>query len=349
MAISIMVKPCGGLCNIACKYCFYSPISTTSKFMSQDFAKNLIDKIFEYEKKSVTFIFQGGEPTLIGLPFYEFFVTYVQQKKENRIISYSFQTNGILLNKNFAKFLAKNKFLIGVSLDGDKYINDKNRLKITGKSTYLDVINSLRLLKDYGVEFNILAVISKQSVLHAKKIYEFFKKSGYKFLQFTIPVSFGVDAELPTPKEMTAFLCDLFDLYYKDFISGNYVSIRYFDNLVHLIKYNRCEQCGLSGNCGLNIVIDSELNCYPCDFFASSENLLGNLNDIDFASVISNANTFLKQVSTPKECLACDVFPLCNNGCKRYHTNGLNYYCEAYKIFLTYAKEKLIKIGSKIN
>lgn len=358
MALTVMIKPCGSSCNLHCEYCFFKPINNNVNFMSSADTEILLTELLSIEKNYINILFQGGEPTLIGLDFYKNFVAIADKLKGSTELQYSLQTNGISLDRTWTKFFKENNFLIGLSLDGDKNINDKVRKHNNGSGTYTEIVKTVKLLQSDKVEFNILAVISKVNVKSVERIYKFYKKLDLKYLQFTMPVCYSQNNDLlPDNTEMADFLIKLFELWHSDFISGNYISIRFFDNLILKAAGKNTEQCGMNGKCGKHLVIDSNLDCYPCDFYSNDNYKLGNLRNTGLQE-IWNGNTLTEFIGIPsdipQECNNCRHFDLCSTGCKRYRHIDINaeytsqFYCEAYSKFFDYSKEKIYAIAQKI-
>ena len=162
--ISVLIKPASSLCNMRCKYCFYADITDNREvksygIMSEETLENLIKKAFEYASGSATFAFQGGEPTLAGLDFYRKLLQLEQKYNVKKIpVQNAIQTNGYVIDEEWAKFLAENKFLVGLSLDGTRDIHDSLRVDAAGKGTFSRVEKTAKLFKKHGVEFNILCV-----------------------------------------------------------------------------------------------------------------------------------------------------------------------------------------------
>jgi uncharacterized protein len=135
----------------------------------------------------VSFAWQGGEPTLLGIPFFERVVELQKKYANGKIVDNAFQTNGTLLDDAWGEFLARNKFLIGLSVDGPEDIHDAYRVDKGGQPTFARVMRGLGILKKHGVEFNTLTVINRKNSYRPLEVYRFLKEIGSKYLQF-IPV-----------------------------------------------------------------------------------------------------------------------------------------------------------------
>ena len=357
-SLNLLIKPASGACNLRCKYCFYTDVSANRRvnhygMMSRDTAKSIIRRALK-EARQVTFAFQGGEPTLWGLDHFRFFVETAARLNTNHAeIHYALQTNGILLNEDWAVFFKEHGFLIGLSLDGYKELHDVNRLDAAGRSSFSRVIKAAALLRKAGVEYNILSVVTSKTARNPGKLYRFFQNQNFRFLQF-IPCIDDFDS---TEKHLTAdqygqFLKTLFDLWFRSWISGQGVSIRYFDNLLYMFMGHPPEQCAMNGVCHVQFTIESDGGVYPCDFYALDQWRLGNIHTDAFESMLASdvAGRFIAESRPLEECARCRWFMLCRGGCKRDREpirNGMpspNRFCQAYKDFFSYSYERFVKL-----
>lgn len=359
--LSLLIKPASSACNLNCSYCFYADVSSHRQvknygMMSHEIAEKLILRTFEYAESMVTFAFQGGEPMLIGLDFYRFFTEKVGEYNTKNIqVNYALQTNGTLIDDDFASFFAQHKFLLGISLDGPKEIHDLNRKNKVGQGSYKIIMNGIKLLQKYQVDFNILTVINKAVSRHPKKIYDFFKGQGYDFMQF-IPCidnfgeTRGTEVYALTPEQYGDFLCQIFDLYERDLKTQRPTSIRMFDNLIQMAMGYPPESCDMMGYCSVNAVVEADGSIYPCDFYVLDKWRLGNLMDTPIVELITSerAKSFAEiSYEVNPACKACPYVQLCRGGCRRHRDIegveglGLNYYCTAYKQFYEYAYPKI--------
>lgn len=345
--LSIMVKPASSLCNLKCKYCFYSNVSeirdvASYGIMSERTADNLIRKALSFaDGESISFTFQGGEPLLAGLPFFKHFIKKVNDENtKNSSVYFSIQTNGTLVNGEWAKFFYKNKILVGLSLDGD-FEDNSFRVDSNGNNSFPAIMKAADIFKQYNVDFNILTVLTGKCADNIDSIYAFFKSRGFKYLQF-IPClrPFGDKSEnelYMNNEQYGNFLIKCFNRYLEDYTSGQYISIRYFDNIINQTLFNCAEQCGICGHCMHQFVTESNGNVYPCDFYCVDEWLLGNINDENqsfrMLADCDRAIEFLREsFKVQEKCKNCDIFSFCRGGgCKRQRRD--RDYCEAYQRF----------------
>lgn len=343
--LTLLVKPAAGLCNMNCRYCFYRSASETreNRIMTSETVDTLIQKIREYRPSALSVVFQGGEPTLAGLDYYKSFVNKIKEIIMAPV-NYALQTNGLLIDDAFAQFFKENNFLVGISLDGNRKTNDRYRLDKSGESVFQKAQNSINTLKKHEVDFNILSVIDNENAEDIENSYSFFKEQGYNFLQF-IPFVDGEDGVALTPEKYGEFLKKIFDLWYADFINGDYVSIRHIDNYIGILLGNPPENCAMCGVCGSYFVVEANGDIFPCDFYCKGEYRLGSICDEKPFKVSEKQKEFIEQsMLIHEKCRDCKYRILCRGGCKRDRTDGYtkNRYCEAYKSFFDYAADRMI-------
>ena len=351
--VNVLVKPASSACNMECSYCFYRDVAANRErgfegMMSAETAEHLVAAAMEYAEGGCTFTFQGGEPTLAGLDFYHNFLRFEKKyAKPGVSIQNSIQTNGYLINDEWAAFLRDNRFLTGLSLDGPADIHDFNRTDRMGKGTFNRTMQAARLLEKHGVPYNILCVITGRNARSIEKIYRFFVRQGFRYLQL-IPCLDPLGEERGQAgyhlscKEYEAFLLRIFDLWLSDLRAGRYISIRHIDNWLSVLMGRPPESCNMNGHCSIQFVVEGDGGVYPCDFYVLDEWRLGTVGEDRFAGMLNStkAQEFIRaSLSVPQECKVCPYHFICRNGCRRDRTDapdgtfGLNYYFEAYKNF----------------
>lgn len=362
--LTFLVKPASDLCDLRCKYCFYADVSAAREVKSRgimggDTARILLERAFSAveEGGNVTFMFQGGEPTLAGLPFFRDFVSMEAQLCPPGVtIHHAIQTNGMTIRQDWVGFLRENRFLVGLSLDGCADLHDRNRVDAAGCGSYQRALEAFALLKNAGVETNLLCVLTAQVAKKPKRVYESLKSLGAP-VQF-IPCLDPLEARrgsMPwslTPDYYGGFLCALFDLWYADLEQGRYVSIRFFDDLLRRLLGLPPSSCAMAGSCGHYLVVEGDGALYPCDFYVLDDWYLGNIRENSVESAMSSeaAGRFLKEgTKRPPECASCRHFALCRGGCKRDFTqDGSNYYCKALRRFFDHATPRLREAARRL-
>lgn len=357
-ALSVMIKPASSACNMRCGYCFYHDVANLRSraelgIMDTSTARAVIDSALDYcGGESISFAFQGGEPLLAGADFFKEFFAYAKKRCKGVKIYYGIQTNGTLLTEETAELFAANGALVGLSLDGGEEDNSC-RVHADLSPSFGDVMKAAEILRRAGTEFNVLSVVTGRLADNIERVYSFFKSHGFRYLQFIPclrPFEGGEGELYMTNEQYAHFLTTLFRLYARDFLNGDYVSIRRFDNWVRLYRGEKFEECGVGGFCSRQFVVEGNGNVYPCDFYCLDEWLLGNINSSSFAQMAECrlAKKFItSSLVMPARCARCEYFNLCRGGgCKRARTSFD--YCEAYKKFFTGSQELFRRISEKM-
>ncbi len=363
--INLLIKPASGSCNMRCEYCFYADEQehravSSRGIMSRDTMHSIIDRAMEYGDRICTLAFQGGEPTLAGLDFYKDLSEYIANTPNPKKVrfQYAIQTNGYDVNEEWAGFWAKNRYLVGISLDGPKEIHDRYRKDALGRGTYSRVMSSIRILEKHHVDYNILTVVTAASARNAQKLYNFYKKNKIQYQQYIecldpLEEEPGGREYSLTPNRYETFLKSLFDAWYLDVKAGKPVYNRYFNNLLMIMDRQMPESCNMRGVCGKQWVIEADGSVYPCDFYALDQWFLGNVKDDSFEDMDAKREElgFIRwSVQAHEDCKDCTWFPLCRGGCRRNREpvtgdcTGKNYFCSAYKGFFEYAYPRLEEV-----
>ena len=364
---SVLVKPAGPDCNLACQYCFYlekSELFPHSKKhrMSLEVLEEMIRQVMQYGAPSVSFGWQGGEPTLMGLEFFQKAVEFQQKYGRDKTVGNGLQTNGIMIDKEWAGFLTKYNFLIGLSLDGPQHVHDHYRVNLGGKGSWNTVVDHGKLLLDSGASVNALTVVNDYSVQFPEEIYNFHKGLGLTFQQYipcvetdpmdrTKAASFSVSAE-----QYGEFLCRVFDLWINDFKNGEpTTSIRHFDSVFHTYVGVTPPECTLLKECGTYVVIEHNGEVYSCDFFVNPEWKLGHIMEGNLYDFLNSDHQYAfgqMKASLPQPCLDCQWLPYCWGGCTKDRIRdpqdqNLSHFCQSYKMFFDHAHGRLTDLAQK--
>ena len=364
---SILIKPAGPDCNMACTYCFYSGkkdlfADSRKHRMSGEVLAEMTRQFLGQAGSEAIFTWQGGEPTLMGLEFFQHAVELQQRYGCGLTVGNAFQTNGLLLDKKWASFLRKYRFLVGLSIDGPAHVHDRYRRDHSGRGTRARVADRAKLLLDSGVEVNALAVVNDYSVRFAEEIYGSFKDLGLTHMQFTPCVeTIGGRGGTPAPfstgsEDYGRFLCTLFDLWIGDFKNGlSTTSIRLFESLLFSFAGMQPLLCTLARTCGDYVVVEHNGGVYACDFFVTPQWRLGDIMTESLSRMFDSARRreFGEcKADLPALCRECVYLACCNGGCPkdRIHTGGrerMNHLCEGTMIFLDHAGEKMEELVRK--
>ncbi|HEX9654167.1 MAG TPA: anaerobic sulfatase-maturation protein [bacterium] len=371
-AFQIIAKPIGPICNLDCQYCFYlekeklypgnsdfrMPLDVLESFIRQ--------KIAAQDVPEIGFVWQGGEPTLLGVDYFRCVVELQKKYADGKAISNGFQTNGVLLNDAWCEFFAEHDFLIGLSIDGPRELHDRYRVYKGGQPTFDKVMRGLSCLKRHQVEFNTLTVVQRDNSHHPLEVYRFLKEAGSGFMQFipivervtTRPTTNGLDLASPSMREEVTvsewsvdaeqygeFLCTIFDEWVKNDVGKCYVQL--FDVALGIWMGLGANLCVFRETCGDALAIEHNGDLYSCDHYVYPENKLGNIMESPLASLVysQQQRTFGadKQARLPSYCLTCEVRFACHGECPKHRfiktpdgEDGLNYLCAGYKRFFNH-------------
>ncbi|GAB1484848.1 SPASM domain-containing protein [Treponema sp.] len=328
--------------------------------MSAETTELLVKRAFELDAQSYSFGFQGGEPTLAGLGFFELFTGLVKKyNTKNAPVHYALQTNGITIDAGWARFLKKEGFLLGVSIDGPRTLHDAFRVKRDDSGSYTEVMAGVAALRAEDVPVNALCVVDAAVADNVELVYRTLRRRGFDWIQF-IPCldPFGEEpggqAWSLKPEAFTIFLKKSFDLWYEEGQRGTPSSVRWFDNLVGMAAGYPPENCGMAGRCSAYYTVEADGSVYPCDFYVTDEWRLGDIRTNSLKEMIES-ETSKRFVAVSEyvdtECTSCFAYPLCRGGCRRDREPFvddkpvLNRYCVAYKEFFRYAGERIMALG----
>lgn len=362
---SVLVKPAGPDCNLACNYCFYlkkSELFSQTKVhrMNDEVLEAMIRQMMTQGGQNISFGWQGGEPTLMGLDFFQKAVHFQEKYGHGKSVGNGLQTNGTLLNEKWAAFLKKYNFLVGLSLDGPEHIHNKYRHLRSGLGSWDKVYQSARLLLNAGVETNALTVVNDYSAQFPEEIYDFHKELGLNYMQFipcveTDPFDASKAASFSvSPRQFGEFLIQIFDKWQADFRGGlPTTSVRYFDSVFYTYVGLTPPECTLLKSCGIYLVVEHNGNVYSCDFFVEPRWKLGNVLEdrmIDMLNSPQQTEFGNLKAKLPPECRNCRWLRHCYGGCTKDRMqdprdHGVSHFCESYKMFFRHADMRMRRLA----
>ena len=347
---SLLIKPTSSDCNLNCEHCFYLEKSslypeTKRHRMTDRVLEKMISGYMATPQPQYIFGWQGGEPTLMGIDFFRQALSLEEKYGRNGASAgNTLQTNGKLLNDEFAKLFAKYNFLIGVSLDGPKEIHDCYRTTTDGSGSHADAVKGIECLKRNNVEFNILTLVTSANVKKAKEVYHYLCDNGFLFHQYIPCVEFDAQTSLEpfaiSGKEWGDFLCEIFDEWIKN--DAKKVSVRLFDSILTYLINGTYNVCNMQSNCCSYFVVEHNGDVYPCDFFVEKNRKLGNIMNNSWDELINSGKylDFGKQKSLwNNACAQCKHIKYCAGDClkHRLYENGdpkkISWLCEGWKQF----------------
>jgi uncharacterized protein len=366
----ISAKPVGATCNLDCTYCYYLEKSLlypgrSKTIMTDDMLHRYVKMYIEsHMRAEVMFTWHGGEPLLRGINFYKQALKYQQYyaSKNNVRICNTLQTNGTLLNDDWCGFFKENNFLIGISIDGPAQYHDHYRVNKAGASTFSQAYRGMKLLQKHGVEYNILSVVNNLNVEHPLEIYNFFKQSGARYIQFTPVVERFIEDEedefyLSSPGETKEtsvtewsvgaqaygrFLCAIFDEWVRKDV-GEFFVIN-FDAMLANWAGEDPPTCVHARTCGHAMAMEYNGDVYACDHYVFPGYYRGNIRDKSLYRMAYSPEQIQfgndKKDRLPQQCKSCKYLFACNGECPKNRIlktkdgePGLNYLCEGFQLF----------------
>lgn len=374
LAFHLLTKPRGAICNLSCQYCYFLskeqlyPDShfRMSEAVLEDYTRQYIEA---QEVPQVTFVWQGGEPTLMGLPFYQQAVAFQRQyAKPGMRIFNALQTNAVLLDADWCRFFKANDFLLGVSIDGPRDLHDVYRVDKGGQPTFDRVMRGIRLLQQHGVEFNILTTVHAANAGHPLEVYRFLRDEiKTRFIQF-IPIVERAnrtgfqEGSTTTDRSVSAaafgaFLIAIFDEWVRRDVGR--ISVQMFDVAMAAWLGEPRGLCVFEETCGHGLVMEHNGDIYACDHFVEPDYLLGNLSVTPLREIATSerqrAFGKAKQTSLPDTCHKCRVRFACHGGCPKDRfietpsgEPGLNYLCAGYEAFFSHVDDAMRFMANEI-
>ena len=378
----IVAKPIGPACNLDCAYCFYlekkALYGSGEDFrMPDEVLAAFIGRYVEAQPTPVVeFVWQGGEPTLLGVDFFRRVVELQRPFAGRKTITNSLQTNGTLLDDAWCRFLKQHNFMVGISLDGPREVHDRYRRDKAGNGTFDAVMRGLKLLQKHGVEYNVMASVARETARRPLEVYRFFKKLKVEFIQF-VPIierrpdeaarSRGLSLALPAvldreevnadvtpwtvdPEEYGDFLIAVYEEWVRNDVGK--VFVMNFEWVLNAWIGNPSPVCVHADSCGRSLAIEHNGDLFACDHYVYPEYRLGNIMTDSLAEMVAKSPDTgcgaRKQTSLPSWCGKCEVLAACRGGCPKHRFSatfqgepGLHYLCTGYKKFFRHIRKYL--------
>lgn len=385
----IMTKPMGAICNLDCKYCFYLekehlyPENENFK-MTDDVLENYVRQYIQaQEVPEVTFAWQGGEPTLMGVDFFRKAVELQKKYAAGKKIINTLQTNGTLLDDEWCEFFTANDFLVGLSIDGPRELHDFYRVDKKDQPTFDKVMKGLEFLQKHKTEFNTLTVVNRKNSQHPLKVYHFLKEIGSSYMQFIPLVERKPDAEAknmgldwatpPKPgeeesdspvtdwsvqsKQYGEFLVTIFENWVIQDVGRIFVQL--FDVTLQSWMGGESDLCIFAEKCGSALAMEHNGDLFSCDHYVYPKYKIGNLMNQSLGDMVKGAEQTKfgsdKADTLPKYCRECEVKFACNGECPKHRfinapdgEAGLNYLCAGYKRFFNHVEPYMKVMGQFI-
>ncbi len=364
----VFAKPIGPVCNLGCGYCYYlkkqglNQKGDPVRMPEETLEAYIIQQIDAYPGPVIPFSWHGGEPTLLGLDYFRTIVE-LQRKHQppDRTILNGIQTNGTLLDKDWCRFLAAERFAVGLSLDGPKEMHDRYRVTKGQEPTYEQVMRGYALLREGQVSCDILCVVHAGNVHHPSRVYQFFKQIGAGYIGFLPLVERepeagnGVSRRTAPAEAFGTFLCTVFD----EWLAGDIgrVTVQIFEEAIATALGREPSLCVFRKTCGEVPVLERNGDFFSCDHFVDAEHRLGNIKKTPLIDLLDSpaqrAFGKMKLETLPRRCSECEVLAMCNGGCPKDRfldgpegEAGLNYLCPGYRRFFNHCRPFLAQLSA---
>lgn len=367
----VMAKPVGSLCNLACRYCYYTEKGKLYSgqhrhMMSDELLERFVRQYMEMQTTpDVLFTWHGGEPLMRPVAFYRRALELQRKYAAGRHVDNAIQTNGTLVTDEWASFFRENNFLVGVSIDGPQEFHDEYRKSRSGRPSFRQVVQGIRILNRYGVQWNAMAVVNDFNGDYPLDFYHFFKEQGCRYIQFTpvveryyrhpdgrmlaSPIE-GATAEVTDfsvgAEQWGDFLCALFDEWVRHDVGEYFVQL--FDSTLAGWMGVEPSVCSLAPVCGHAGAMEFNGDVYACDHYVFPEFKLGNifrktLSEMMYSPEQLQFGANKRQLLT-RQCRECEFLFACHGECPRNRfalsvdgEAGHNYLCAGYRKFFRHA------------
>ena len=367
-AFHVMAKPTGALCNLDCAYCFFlkkeSLYPGSSFHMSDEVMESYVRQIIQSGQPTIAW--QGGEPTLMGLDFFR--RALAAEKKflrPGQVVENTLQTNGILIDEEWCKFLNQNRFLVGISMDGPRQLHDAYRKDKGGNSTFDRVVEAVHLMQKHRVEFNVLCTVNAVNSQYPLDVYRFFRDElKAQYIQF-IPIverdnaSGNQEGENVTERTVPAdvygrFLIAIFDEWVQHDVGTMFVP--FFDSVLASYVYGQSSVCVLRPTCGDALALEHNGDLYSCDHFVEPQHLLGNITKSPMFELAGGEKQIAfgrAKASLPRTCRECRFLFTCHGECPKNRVLAtasgeprLNWLCAGLKAFFAHTEKPMKEMAA---
>jgi uncharacterized protein len=358
----VFVKPAGAVCNLDCQYCYYRdkrslyPDTGALRMTESLLEEYIVQHIEAAAGPEIDFSWHGGEPTTLGV---DFFRKAVELQRKHRPAGWrirnGIQTNGVLLDEEWCRFLAAEEFKVGVSLDGPAELHDAYRVTRGGQPTHGQAMRGYDLLRRYEVPTDIVCTVNNLNVQYPLTVYRFFRDIGCTYLGF-LPVVERVGPYTPSAEAYGAFLCKIFDEWMER--DTERMAVQTFEEAARPALGMEHSLCVFRETCGQIPVVEHNGDFFPCDHYVDREHRLGNIRETPLGELLESPaqRDFgeAKRDGLPRYCRDCEVLAMCHGGCPKYRfirtpdgEAGLNYLCAGLKRFFLHSRVPIERMVSR--
>jgi uncharacterized protein len=361
----IFVKPAGAVCNLDCRYCYYLekdalyPAGTPRRMPDDVLESYIVQHLDAAPGRTVNFSWHGGEPTILGLGFFRTVIGLQRRHQRAGItITNGVQTNGLLLDEDWCRFLATEGFRVGLSVDGPADLHDGYRITKGRKPSHASAMQAFRLLRRHKVACDLLCVVHDRNVREPLRVYGFFRELDVRYLSFLPLVVRGSEqasVESVTAEAYGEFLCRIFDQWVRHDIGR--IEVQNFDEACRTARRMEHSLCVVRETCGDIPVVELNGDVYSCDHYVDGSHRVGNIADTPLGELLESptqrAFGDAKRDTLPRRCRICEVRALCNGGCPKDRfirtpdgEEGLNYLCAGFLTFYRHVLPYAVRLAA---
>ena len=372
LSFNLMIKPAGSLCNLGCSYCYYLDKAEIYSGREPRMSREMLEAVIRAyintcETPEVTFNWHGGEPLVLGKDFFKQVLAFEKKYADGKVINNTIQTNGTLIDREWAEIFKQGNFLTGISIDGPSEIHDKYRRDRRGGATLEKVLHAISILQEVEADFNTMSTINKESEGKGLEVYHFLKSIGSRFMQFMPVMEHIKDGRIVPPDTPDAqmapwsvsdvgfgkFMCDIFDEWIRTDV-GKYF-IGHFDAALARWCGMQPGTCAYAETCGGNAVIEHNGDVYVCDHYVYPDYKLGNIQTNSLRDMLTSEKMIRfgisKRTALPDKCQSCRWRELCNGECPKHRFSssekgekGLSALCRGYEMFHEHTAPYMLKM-----
>ncbi|SFU10988.1 uncharacterized protein SAMN05192562_10574 [Kosakonia arachidis] len=340
----VMAKPASSRCNLNCRYCFYLEKPQQNVMDDTTLEAFIRQQIAAQPSESVQFAWQGGDPTLCGLAFFQRVIALQKKHANGKHIENAFQTNSILLDEDWCRFFHDNGWLVRISIDGPADLHDAYRVNRSDKPSHAKVLNAIATLAKHQVKYNLLCVVNHLNSQQPQRLYRYLRALGTPFLQFIPLVELDaqgrLSAESVKGEAWGNFLTAVFDLWARQDIGRVYVQL--FDSTLGVWSGYPAQMCSFGETCGHDFALEANGDLYQCDHYVSPDYRLGNLHQIPIKTLNASEEAAAfgqsKKTCLSEVCLRCDVLRFCQGDCPKHRiVEGRSALCHGYYHFFSHS------------
>ncbi len=343
MSRNVVFKPIGDACNIRCSYC---PTRNVDIGRLAEFAaiERILLNSIQGTAKEVDITIHGGEPLLVGKSRMRQILVSIESLREQLAIAGRtyIQTNGTLLDREWAELFKAHSVGVGVSIDGSQSAHDLHRVDRHGKGTFTSVMKGLSALSQAEIIPGILFVLPDEPYLWPD-VLDVIKSGLYSHIDLEIKYA---KCGSSYAREYGERLGELFECWLECRLPLSF-SPNLFQSILDKIVLDGGSLCWVTGTCDRHVGVNQNGVLTPCcdRLTGNAKYSFGSLHETKIEDLLNSpkAIEFYQNASAMHEdCQQCNFRSVCNGGCVYYRIDGSGSaagkdpLCSTYKVFFAH-------------